>query len=114
MKNLLIIIVFLFSITAQSQIIITSSSATSGTITGNTTQQDQIVAHDAGATVTMTIAFPNPPRDNQSFTIGSVGGITTLTLTAVTGTIANLITTLATGGSVTYRYSLSMNKWIKI
>ena len=49
------------------------SSATSGTITAVNTQQNIILVHDAGATLTLTIAFPANPVDGQQFVITSAG-----------------------------------------
>jgi hypothetical protein len=87
------------------------STATSGTVTPIDTQQDLILIHDAAVTATLTIPFPDSPRDGQSFTICSVGGITTLTLSTLVGTIANTLTTLPVGGTGTWRFY--NNKWYK-
>jgi len=114
MKNIIIASLLFISSFGFSQMVITTTTATSGTITGNTSQQDQIMVHDAGVTLTLTVAFPSNPKDAQNFVIASTGGITTLTLSSVVGTISNAISSLAGGGNATYIYSLTLNKWIKI
>jgi len=90
------------------------STATSGTENAPNTSKDVVFIHEAGATANLTFAFPTNPTNNQKVTIMSVGGITTLTLTASVGTIINAITTLAIGGSATYMYLASQTKWYKI
>lgn len=88
------------------------SSATSGTVTTIDTQQDLTLIHDAAATLTLTVPFPATPKNGQSFTVCSVGGVTTLTLTTTVGTIANTITTIPVGGTGTWKFY--NNKWYKI
>lgn len=68
------------------------------------------MVHDASTTLTLTVAFPSSTTNSQMFTIASTGGITTLTLTAVVGTIMNAITTLAVGGNTIYMYSSGLTK----
>lgn len=87
------------------------STAISGTVTPMDTQQDLTLIHDAAATVTLTIPFPATPKNGQSFTVCSVGGITTLTLTTLVGTIANTVTTMPVGGTGTWKFYI--NKWYK-
>lgn len=87
------------------------STATSGTVTPIDTQQDLVLIHDAGLTLTLTIKFPDTPRNGQSFSISSVGGITTLTLTTLIGTIANTLTSMPVGGAGSWRFYNS--KWYK-
>lgn len=94
-------------------IVLQETTTTSGTITGNNTQQDVIIIHNAGATVTLTIAFPSTPINGQTFSISSVGGITTLTMSSGT-TILNGLTSMAAGGVAKYIYSSGFNSWIKI
>ena len=89
------------------------STATSGTVTLQDTQQDVVLAHDAGVTLTLTIALPSSPKDGQKAIITSASGITTLTLTAVVGTIINALSTLAAGSTGRYIYSASRNKWFR-
>lgn len=93
--------------------IVSVTTTTSGTVTAADTQQDVCVCHDAGVTLTLTVAFPATPIDGQQFIFCSVGGITTLTLSAV-NTIASLLTTMAAGGSGTWLYSRASTKWFKI
>lgn len=88
------------------------STATSGTITPINTQQDLLLIHDAGVTVNLIIKFPDTPRNGQSFSIASVGGITTLTLTTLVGVIANTLTSMSVGGAGTWRFY--NGKWYKI
>lgn len=90
------------------------STATSGTVSGNTTQQNEVLVHDAGTTLTLTMAMPTSPVNGQLFSFSSAAGITTLTLSTGTGTILNAITSLAVGGSATYVYYSATNKWYKI
>jgi hypothetical protein len=87
------------------------TTATSGTVTAMNTQQDLTVIHDAGATIALTTAFPSNPINGQSFTLCSVGGITTLTLTTVVGAISNILTTMTVGGAGTWKFY--GNKWYK-
>ena len=82
------------------------TTATSGTVTAQDTGQNVQLVHEAGLTLTLTIAFPANPVDGQTFSVSSVGGITTLTLTAVVGTIMNALSTLGVGGLGTWMYSL--------
>lgn len=90
------------------------SSATSGTVTANDTGQDVDLIHDAGVTLTLTIAFPATPINGQVITIGSQGGITTLTLTAAVGTIMNALTGMAAGTRGRFQYASSTSKWYKM
>jgi len=90
------------------------STATSGTQSAPNTIKDVVFIHEAGATVSLTYEFPPNPIDKQRVTVMSVGGITTLTLSAVVGSIINTITTLAGGGCATYMYLTSQTKWYKV
>jgi len=90
------------------------STATSGTESAPDTSNEVVFIHEAGATVSLTYEFPPNPIDKQRVTVMSVGGITTLTLSAVVGSIINTITTLAGGGCATYMYLASQTKWYKI
>ena len=90
------------------------TTATSGTVTANDTGQDVDLIHDAGVTVSLTIAFPANPINGQIFTIGSQGGITTLNLTATIGTIINALTGMAAGSRGRYQYVSSTTKWYKM
>lgn len=91
--------------------LLTISALTTGTVSGNSTQQDETVIHDASATLTLTVAFPTTPLSGQQFCVSSVGGVTTLTMTSGSTIVAGL-TTLAVGGAGTWMYSGS--KWAKI
>lgn len=86
------------------------SALTSGTISGNSTQQDELVIHDAGVTASLTVAFPTSPTVNQEFCVCSVGGITVLSMTSGV-TIVTALTTMAAGGNGTWVYSGV--KWCK-
>ena len=88
------------------------TTVTTGTVTAMDTQQDLTVIHDAGATVTLSVTFPSTPINGQSFNLCSVGGITTLTLTTVVGTISNILTTMSAGGTATWKFYST--KWYKI
>lgn len=89
------------------------TTSTSGTVTMNDTGQDVDLIHDAGATVTLTIAFPATPFNGQKVRLTSVGGITTMTLTSG-GTITNALTTLSTGIGCHYVYVAAQTKWYKL
>lgn len=89
------------------------STATSGTFTAQDTQQEVVMIHEAALALTFTFAFPANPTNGQLVTMISTGGITTLTLSAVTGTIMNTLTGIAAGSSTTYIYYSSTNKWYK-
>lgn len=90
------------------------SSATSGTVPCQNTGQDVILIHEAGVTLSMTIAMPDAPVDTQKVSIISTGGVTTLSLTTLVGSIINAITTLVAGTPVAYMYIKSQNKWYKV
>ena len=91
---------------------IQKTTATTGNITAIDTQQDLVMIHDAGVTLTLSVAFPSTPVNGQLFNLCSVGGITALTLTTVIGTISNIITTMSTGGAANWRFYDA--KWYKI
>lgn len=115
MKTLLLLSLFFTVSLASGQVpYIQRSTITSGTLTIADTGTDVIVIHEAVLVVNMTIALPATPFDGQRVTISSVGGITTLTLTAPLGTIVNTIATLIAGGNASYMYSSSQSKWYKI
>lgn len=86
--------------------IIQETTLTSGTATCQDTQQDLILVHNAGATVTLTIALPATPINGQKVTVTSIGGITTLTISSAL-TIVAALTTLAVGGTGTWMYHSS-------
>ena len=90
------------------------SSVTSGTVTATNTQQDLILIHDAGLTVALTVALPANPADGQLFVICSANGITSLSLTAVVGSILSTLTGMAAGGNGTWLYSKQNNKWYRV
>lgn len=90
------------------------TSATSGTVTAQDTQQPLTLIHDAGTTLTLTVAFPATPVNGQTFTITSAGGVTTLTITASTGSVIAALASLAVGGTGTWIYGSTGNKWYKI
>lgn len=116
MKKLLIIGLLLFSITAFSQAstVKVLSTATSGTINLPNTQQDVIFLHDAGVTAGLTVNFPSTPVDGQMVIIASAGGIVSLNIGAVVGTVLNTMTGVTTGGNATWIYNLERNKWFRI
>lgn len=58
------------------------STAGSGTVNVQDTQQDVILVHDTTLAATLTITLPAAPVDGQRITILSVGGVTTLTLSS--------------------------------
>lgn len=91
------------------------STATSGTVTLADTGDDIQLIHEAvSLAVTLTIALPANPQDGQTVYIQSVLGITTLTLSAVVGSIISTITTLSAAGTAGYMYKASTTKWYKI
>lgn len=115
MKKLFLTIAILTINLGFSQGTINSfTSLTTGTVSGNSTQQDEVLIHDAATTLTLTMALPTTPVNGQMFSFTSASGVTTLTLSTSTGTIVNAITTLAVGGNATYIYLATPNKWYKI
>jgi hypothetical protein len=90
------------------------TTQTSGTNPTPDTEDDLYVIHEAGVTASLTIPFPANPRNAQQFYIHSVGGITTLTLTAVVGTILSIATTITAGATIGWIYNQGSNKWYKI
>lgn len=94
--------------------IIQLNTSTSGTFTALDTQQDVVMLHEAAISATMTFAFPSTPTNGQSVTFLSVGGVTALTLSAVTGTILNGLTALTAGLPSTYMYYSPTTKWYRI
>lgn len=115
MKKLLLILALIaFNFGFSQNTVITTTSATSGTVSGNSTQQDEVMVHDGSTTISLTVAMPSNPTNGQKFTFVSSGGVTALTLSSVVGTISNAITTMAVGGNATYMYSSVNNKWYKI
>ena len=90
------------------------TTATSGTVTATDTGQDVDLIHDAGVTLSLTIAFPATPVNGQVITIGSQGGITALSLSATVGTIINALTGMAAGSRGRYQYVASTSKWYKM
>ena len=93
--------------------ILQTSTATSGTVQIENTQQDVVLAHDGGITLALTIAFPPNPKDGQKVIITSSIGVTALTLTSVVGTIVGALTTLTSGSSGRYIYSATKSKWFR-
>lgn len=90
------------------------NNSTSGTFSAQDTKQDLVMIHEATLALTFTFAFPANPRDGQTVTMISTGGVTTLSLTAVVGSIVNALTGMAAGSPATYMYYASTNKWYKI
>jgi len=89
------------------------TTATSGTVTATDTGQDTVLIHNAGVTLSLTIAFPATPVDGQMFCMTSVGGITTLALTSALTIVASL-TSMSAGGNGTWMYNSDSTKWVKI
>lgn len=90
------------------------STATSGTVTAIDTKQNlQLIHNAASLAITLTISFPVTPTDGQTFSVVSVLGVTTLTLSSAL-TILGGITTLAVTGFATYMYESSLNQWFRI
>ena len=90
------------------------STATSGTFTAINTQQDLVMVHEAGVTLSFTWAFPANPTDGQTITMLSTGGITSLNISAVVGPVINALTGMAAGTPAMYIYIASTNKCYKI
>lgn len=89
------------------------STATSGTVTLADTQQNvQLIHNAASLAATLTVAAPATPIDGQTWSIGSVLGVTALTLSSSI-TIVGALTAIVAGGFATYMYSVDANKWIR-
>lgn len=90
------------------------STLTSGTITGNSTKQDEQVIHNAGSlAATLTMAFPSSPTDGQLFGFASVLGVTVLTMTSA-ATIVGSLASIAAAGCARWMYDSNSSQWIKI
>ncbi len=89
------------------------TTATSGTYTAPDTQQNVLLVHEAGLTLTFTIAFPATPLNGQQVSFVSTGGIAGLTLSAVVGTIINALTNMTAGVPATYTYFAETTKWYR-
>lgn len=111
--TILLIALTTLSLNAGGGLVVQYTTATSGTVTCQDTGQDVLIIHDAGATVTLTIAMPATPYNGQCITLSSTGGITTLSLTTGVGSLTNAITTMATGGTASYTYYTAQTKWYK-
>jgi hypothetical protein len=114
MKKLALILFTLLSLNSYGQLVIQTTTSTSGTVTCQNSGQDILLIHSAGVTLTLTVEFPSTPFNGQRVTITSNSGITTLTITAVVGTIGNEITNLGAGSAGRYIYNADANKWFKI
>lgn len=88
--------------------------STAGTVTVVPTSIDFVLVHEAGVTATLTIALPTSPKNNQTVTIMSVGGITDLTITTPSGTIIGTVTTLAALATTKFIWHAPQSKWYKI
>jgi len=113
MKNIFILFALAFTLFSNAQITQYSTN-TSGTITCVNTKQDLVVVHEAGVTLSLTLAFPANPSDGQKVTFTSVGGVTSLNITAAIGTIINALTGMAAGSPATYMYYSATDKWYKL
>ena len=91
--------------------VIQLTTATSGTVTANDTQQDMVLVHDASVTATLTVAFPATPINGQIFCLSSVGGIIALTMSSASSIIGSL-TGIPAAGNGTYMFANS--KWVRI
>ena len=89
------------------------TSATSGTVTIDSTGTDVQLIHTGALTATLTIGFPSNPYDGQQVSLASANGITALTLTTGVGSIINAITTLAAGAAGYFMYDAADAKWYK-
>jgi len=117
MKKLFLLILLFVSFAgfSQGQFVKVESTATSGTVTLPDTQQSIIFVHNtASITLGLTIAFPANPVDGQIIIICSASGITTLSLTAVVGTITNTLGTMSGASPASWIYSSASSKWFKI
>lgn len=117
MKNLILILALAFTISAKSysqNSLVMVSTVTSGTITIVDTKQNVIQIHDAGLTAALTVTMPANPVNGQTVTLSSSGGITLLTLTTSSGTVANGLTSMSIGGTACWVYASQTNKWYKI
>lgn len=116
MKKIFLLATLLFSLAgfAQASTVKVISTATSGNITLPNTQQDIIFLHDAGLTVSLTVAFPANPCDGQMVIIASAGGITNLNITSAVGSVLSALTGMNVGGNATWIYSTDRNKWFRI
>lgn len=89
------------------------TTATSGTVNVDNTQQNVILVHDAGLTLNLTVNFPTNPKDGQTVIVCSSGGIIALILTSVVGSVLGALTGMAANTTGRYVFSANRNKWFK-
>jgi len=61
-----------------------------------------------------TLPFPSSPNDRDNLLLFFNGGVTLLTLSAVSGIISTLPTSAATGVCMCYEYEASVAKWFRL
>lgn len=87
----------------------------SNVTTGFTATVNSTLLLDSVATLsTGTVYFPNTPTNGQVIKIASNNAVTTLTLTANTGTILGRATSLSANSFVSYQYVSGPQKWFRI
>jgi hypothetical protein len=99
--------------------ILTDMQFTTGTTSGSTTISDSnyniYLIHDNGSSVdTYNVNLPLTPKDKQLVNLSTVDGLTNLTISAQTGTIATVVTSITAGESVNLIYRTANTKWYKV
>jgi hypothetical protein len=85
---------------------------TAGSTTVMAAGMGVLVLDNASLLATATVTLPASPGDGMMVSIGSVGGVTLLTVNG--GTIRGAITALPTNGYVTYVFSTSGGAWVRM
>lgn len=101
------------SIGGRVAIAYTYLSAASG-FTLSMNGPSQVIVDSDATLATGTIFFPIAPIDGQRIGISSNNAISSLTLTANTGTIIGRVTSLTANSMVNYQYVTSVSKWFRI
>jgi len=87
------------------------------TTTGSTqinTGVGKVVVGVGSLLANATLPFPTSPSDRDNLLIFFNGGVTLLTLSAVSGIIGTLPTTAATGACMCYEYEAVTAKWYRL
>lgn len=107
-------VILAFTFCQSQNAVLQFSNSTSGTFSANDTQQDVVMIHDAGTTVSFTFAFPANPVNGQKVTMISRGGITSLSITAIVGSVYNSLTGMVAGSPASYMYYAPQTAWYRI
>jgi len=88
------------------------SGATSGTVTLNSTNVDNLIYNGAATVTTLTIELPTSPANGQICRVSTGSGMSVTTLTVVGPVVSNNPTTLPQGSSVEWKYYSTLSAWV--